>query len=445
MGLTQALARYAANSHIDALPAAVRHECARALVNWMGVTIAGSAADAASIAARYVAKDGSLPQASVIGHGFRTSVASAAFVNCVASSVLAYDDAHLPTVAHPSGPALAALFALAQSRPISGREFVNAVALGIELQCRIANMLVLSPSPINPKFYINGFSGPIGVAAAVGRIAGLDEVRMAWAIGLAASQASGFRASHGTMNSHFRPGNAARAGVVAAMLSGEGFDCIEDALEVPGGFIDVYAPGCDPALALVELGECHVMLENRYKPYPCGIVVNPVIDACRDIRSRLPAGCQIARVLLTVNPLVLTLTGIRSPQSTLEAQISVYHWAAAALLRDDCGRATPEAECRADRQVIALREIVEAEASPAIGKGQALGQVWLDDGTMIKSRIVHARGSLERPMSDAELDSKFADLASGRIDTATSDRIRALCWDVAGLGDVGAAFGGLLP
>lgn len=445
MTLTRQLARYAVNSRFELLPQAVQHEAARAFLNWVGVTIGGSAEDASKIAARFVRQDGAAPLSSVIGHGFKTSAASAAFVNCIASSVLAYDDAHLPTVAHPSGPAASAVFAVAQARKVSGPEFLNSLALGVEVQCRVANMLVLAPAPMNPKFYVNGFSGPIGVAAAVGRLIGLDEQQMCWAIGTAASQASGFRAAHGTMNSHFRPGNATRAGVVAALLAEAGFDCIENALEVTGGFVDVYAPGSDFGMALAGLGEEHVMLENRYKPYPCGIVVNPVIDACREIREKLPPGAVIARAELGVNPLVLTLTDKREPRTTIEANISVYHWAAAALLRDSVGLETPEAACVADPAISELRARVEATARPELGKGEAMARVTLADGTVLESHVVHARGSQARPMSDSDLDAKFADLARIGLDPAQADKLRELCWQVGSLTDVGTAIGALLP
>ena len=167
--LTRAIARYAVGSRFDALPHEVQREASRAFLNWIGVAIGGCHETAPTLAARFVIEKGGNPSADLIGHGVKTDVASAAFVNCIASAVLAYDDAHLPSVAHPSGPAASALFALAQSRSVTGEEFLNALALGIEIQCRVANMLVLPPSPMNPSFYVNGFSGPIGVAAAVGQ------------------------------------------------------------------------------------------------------------------------------------------------------------------------------------------------------------------------------------------------------------------------------------
>ena len=126
---------------------------------------------------------------------------------------------------HPTGPVATALFALSETRTVSGEDFITALALGMEIEFRMSNVLVLPPSKFNVGFYVTGLSGPIGAAVAVGRLLGLDEQKMRWAIGIAASQASGFRSTHGTMTAHFRPGHAARAGVWAAMLAAKGFDC----------------------------------------------------------------------------------------------------------------------------------------------------------------------------------------------------------------------------
>lgn len=445
VGLTRALARYAVASGPEVLPEAVRHEAGRAFLNWMGVAIGGCEEPAPTLAARMVLGRQAQGRSTLIGQGATTDVASAAFVNCIASSVLAYDDAHLPTVAHPSGPAAAAVFAQAQARPVSGPAFLSAIALGIELQCRVANMLVRSPSPIDPNFYVNGFSGPIGVAAAVGRLRGLEEDRMTWAIGLAATQASGFRSTHGTMTAHFRPGHATQVGVVAALLAEQGFDCTFDALESSGGFIDVYAPGADPGEALDGLGRRHEMLENRYKPYPCGIVLHPVIDACREIRARLPIGAQIERVRLFVNPLVPRLTGKRNPRTPLESHVSVYHWAAVSLLADAPGLGATRASALDDPATLALADRIEVEAATEIGKGEARAEVVVAGGEAFAAHVVAARGSQARPMTDAELDAKFLELTVDRLGVDRAEGLRAACWRIPGASDVGAEIGALLP
>lgn len=444
--ITAQLARHALSTGLESLPDKVREEAARAFLNWVGVAIGGSGEPAVIKAAAYVESLGSAPRAKVIGRGGQmTDPANAALVNCISSAVLAYDDAYLPSVAHPSGPAAAALFALAQDRGTTGAEFLNALALSIELQCRLANMLSLAPSPFHPSLYVNGFSGPVGVAAGAARMLRLTEEQTIWALGLAASQASGFRGTHGTMTAHFRAGHCSRVGLVAAMMAEAGFDCAPAALEGPGGFFDVYADGADPGHLLDELGQRHVMLDNRYKPYPCGIVIHPTIDACLALRDRLPKGAQIAALRLTVHPVVLSLTGRRTPTSPIEAPNSVYHWAAAALLRGRAGLAEMQMDCITDPHIHALRSRIEATDAPAMGKGEAVAELELDDGTRLREHVTSARGSLKRPMNTADLEVKFRDVVRDHLAPDRMDALIAACRDIGQAGDVGAEIGRLLP
>lgn len=437
-GLTRTLAHYASGSNFDDLPAGVRHESARALLNWLGVAIAGSGEPAARIAGASIRDRGTVVGAPVIGQGFAANPSSAAFVNCIASSLHAFDDAHLPSVAHPSGPAVAACIALAQVRLISGKELLNAIALGIELQCRIANMLVLPPSTFSTGIYVNGFSGPVGVAGAIGRLLGLGPGPLAQAMGIAASQASGFRSTHGTMTAHFRPGHATRAGLDAALLVEQGFDCTEDALEAPGGLIDIFASGADLSIATKRLGEHHEMLENRYKPYPCGIVIHPVIDACLEIKGRMKSGA-IDAVTLRVNPLVLRLTGKRTPTTTLESHVSVYHWAATALLWSKAGLAEASLEAIADADIRALRERMVAEPDPSFHKGEAHVTVRLRDEQTFEAHVTSAKGSRERPLTDAELIKKFHSLCDPILGRDRAVEVSEKCFAMAEIADSGQA------
>ena len=130
-------------------------------------------------------------------------MASAAFVNCLSSTVLSFDDTHLATVTHPTGPVAAALFAFAEKRAVSGEDFFTALALGIEIECRMSNVLLLPPARENLGLFVTGITGPIGAAAALGRLLQLDERRMSAAIGLAAAQAAGIRGRTGRWHGAF--------------------------------------------------------------------------------------------------------------------------------------------------------------------------------------------------------------------------------------------------
>jgi 2-methylcitrate dehydratase PrpD len=435
--ITHELAAFAVHSHFTALPEKVRTETARAFLNWMGCVLGGCREPPVEIAVAAVGETGAAPQASIIGHRERTDVASAAFVNCLSSSALAFDDAHLATVTHPTGPVAAAIFALSEKHPFSGEDFVNALALGIEIQCRMSNVLLLPPSNSNLGFYVTGLTGPIGTAVALGRLLRLDEPSMRWAIGLAATQASGFRATHGTMAAGFVPAHAARSGVFAALLAAKGFTCSDQALEAERGFVDVFSSDANLARAVDGLGQQFELLANGYKPYPCGIVIHPTIDACLEIAKQIGPGIELAHVRLEVHPLALTLTGLRAPSTPLQAQTSLFHWVAAALLCRSAGLAEMRQECIEDPAIVALRGRIEALACPALRPDEAVAQVTLTTGFTASVHVEHARGSADRPMTDDELDNKFRAQARLSLSVPTTDKLLGVCRNVSALGNVG--------
>lgn len=443
-GITRQLARYAERMRYPMLPEHVQVEASRAFLNWMGCALGGCREPAVQLAMATVAELGGGPQASVIGYAQRTDIASAAFVNCIGSSVLGYDDAHLATVAHPSSPVCSAIFAWSEKNAVAGADFLAALALGIEVTCRLSNALVLPPSSFNLGFYVTGLTAPIGVALAMGNLLRLDEERLGWAIGIAASQAGGFRATQGSMTAHFRPGHAARSGVWAALLAAKGFAGNGVALEADKGFFDVYAANADLARALDGLGERHELLNNAYKPYPCGIVIHPTIDACLDLHAQFGEGGEPLRATLRVHPLALSLCGIREPATTLESLNSLTHWAAAALLRGRAGVLEMLPDCIADPGVAQLRARIEVVADPSVGGDQSGVEVTLADGRVVQASVLHARGSKERPMSDDDLDAKFMAQASLVMPVERAETLRGLCRGVGGLRDVGQDIAALL-
>jgi 2-methylcitrate dehydratase PrpD len=434
--VTDILARFATETRSDDLPAPVRQEAVRAFVNWMGCVLGGSLEPAPRVAAEVIADLGGRPQASLIGLLGRTDVASAAFVNCISSSVLGYDDAHLATVAHPTGPVAAALFAQSEARPVTGPDFIAALAIGMELECRLAIALVVEPAQFNTGFYVNGLVGPIGAAAAVGRILGLDPSQMAAAIGIAASQAGGFRAVQGSMTSHFRPGHAARCGVWAASLAAKGFTCTEGVIEAPYGFASVFSTDAQFSGITEDLGQRFEFLTNAYKPYPCGIVIHPAIDACLDALRRLDSehapseAARFAEVSLQVHPLALSLTGKRTPTNPLHAQISLFHCAAAALLRGQVGIREMNQSCIDDPEVAALRSRITAEANAGLGKDEALIKVVMSDGATASAHVTVPRGSRDRPLTDPELDAKFIAQALEVFPASVAEALLARCRDI---------------
>jgi len=173
-----------------------------------------------------------------------------------------------------------------------------------------------------------------------------------------------------------------------------------------------------------------------YKPYACGLVVHAVIDGCIElVRAHGIKPGEIESVELVVNPLVLELTGKRAPQTGLEGKFSVYHAAAVGIIFSAAGEAQFSGAVVQNPEVIALRDRVTAKADAAIGRTEAHVTIRLKDERRLSRHVAHSLGSLERPMSDADLEAKFRGLTSGVLSEAQATALIAQCWSVELLPD----------
>lgn len=431
--ITREIASYAISVRYEDLPSSVRQEAVRAFLNAVGCMLGGCREEAPLRAAALIAKNGPGSGATLIGYREQADLGGATFINSLSASALSFDDTHLATVTHPTGPVAAALLAYCETNEVSGTEFLNALALGIEIQCRLASTLLLPPAKPNLSLYITGITAPIGVAIALGRLMRLDEQRLTWAIGLAASQATGFRATHGSMAGVTVPAFGARNGVFAVQLAATGLDCCEDALESPRGLVGIFSEGADPGRVLDRIGTHFELMANTYKPYPAGIVIHAAIDACLDLAQKIPDGARIGSVELTVNPLTLTLTDRRHPATPFEAQISLHHWAASVLHRRVATPGALHPTELSDPVVMALRNQISAIGDATLARDEAIAEISLSDGSKLRSHVPMARGSIGRPMSDAELDAKFM-MQSARVMAPSS--AAAFLARLRGLADV---------
>src|SRR5580692_12736848 len=162
--VTQTLARYLINARSNDLPPAVRDHAVRTFVNWMGCAVGASRHEAVEIAIAALAPFGGPAQASVLGRAGKVDVLCAALFNGISSHVFDFDDTHLKTVIHPAGPVASAILALAAHRPTTGRDFLNALVLGVEAECRIGNAVY--PAHYDIGWHITGTAGVFGAAAA---------------------------------------------------------------------------------------------------------------------------------------------------------------------------------------------------------------------------------------------------------------------------------------
>jgi len=297
-----------------------------------------------------------------------------------------------------------------RSFALRGGELLHAFILGVEAECRIGKAVM--PTHYRRGWHITATCGIFGAAAAAGKLLGLDRRQMIWTLGHAATQSAGLVESLGSMSKSIGVGNAAKNGLAAALFAQAGFTGAEQPIEGRYGFAPVTSDSISYDSITGKLGESWEILANAYKPYPCGVVLFPVIDACLELRRRLPAAEQIAQVIVRGHPLLLERADRPAVETGREAKVSIQHSVAVAFLDDAAGLAQYADRRVADPAVRALRARVAVEEDPDVPVEAAIVTVRLTDGSSFSEHVRDGRGTPGRPMSDDELDGKVRELAA---------------------------------
>jgi len=434
--ITQILAKFVSTHPSRGWSDAVDHEAHRTLMNWVGCAIGAARHESAEATLGGVKMLQPAPQSSILGRTEKVDMASAALVNGVTSHTFDFDDTHLKTIIHPAGPVASALLALAEVTGASGRDVIDALVLGIDVSCRLGNCIY--PEHYDRGWHITGSTGTLGAAAGCARLLKLDEQHTAWALGIAASQPIGMREQFGTMTKPFHPGGAARAGLTSALLAKNGFTASPKAIEAPRGYAQVVSTKYDWNEVTGELGQRFEISFNTYKPFACGIVIHPTIDAATQLRARGVKAEDVERVELKVHPLVLELTGKKEPQDGLQGKFSVYHGFAAGLVFGRAGEGEYDDHIVTREDMVALRRKVAATIDEKMDEAAADVTVILKGGRKEHVLVEHAIGSLERPMSDGDLEAKFHALADPVIGAAKASAVIEACWKLGQAKDVNA-------
>jgi 2-methylcitrate dehydratase PrpD len=435
MSETKTLASYIVTSRMESIPADVRHEARRAIVNFMGCALGGSVDTAVDRAIQAFAPYAGKPTASILGRSERMDPLHASLMNGISSHVYDFDDTTPKNYIHPTSPVASALFAYASANRVSGRDFMEAFILGFEAESRIGNAVY--PAHYDVGWHITGTAGVFGAAAAIGKLLKLPEQQMIWAIGLAATQAAGLREMFGSMAKALHPGRAAQNGYGAALLAQAGFTAGEHGLEGPRGFAAVQAAKYDLSKITTRLGADFDLRANTYKPFPCGIVNHPTIDGCIQIHEEHgPLPQNITAVRLGVAPLVMDLCNQRGITKGLQGKFSVYHGAAIGLVRGKAGIQEYTDDAVNDPQIRRVRELVSAVGDPSITEDQARIEVELATGETLARFVEQSLGNVHRPMSDKQLEDKFRDQSVAALPAAQVERAIQLCWRIDELDDV---------
>lgn len=406
--ITQLLAQFAVGHPSRGWSDAVDREAHRTFANWVGCAIGPSTHETVVAALAAVMELAPSGQAALLGRRERVDIANAALLNGISSHTFDFDDTHLKTIIHPAGPVASAVLALGEHLNISGRDLIDALVIGIEVSCRVGNAIY--PDHYDRGWHITGSTGMLGSAAACARLLKLDAARTQMALGIAASQPIGLREQFGTMTKPFHPGGAAKAGLMSALMAKHGYTASKRALEAPRGLMQVFSSKTDWSEITERLGDSWEIALNTYKPFACGIVIHPSIDGCVQLKEQ--HGLQpedIRKVTIKVHSLVLELTGKKTPVTGLESKFSVYHSCAVGLIYGRAGEHEYSDEVVNSPAVLALRAKVEAIVDNSIDEAASDIHIETTDGRQLHIFVEHAIGSVQRPMSEAQLKAKFVD------------------------------------
>lgn len=431
------------SSYAD-LPHQAVHGAKRALVDCIGVMLAGSREDLVDIACSIFSSFESPNGAPVFGRGFKTEPSAAAMINGISAHALDYDDSSETMYGHPSASVLPACLAITATRSISGREFLLAYSVGIE----VGSKLMLSfTNHYDWGWHSSSTLGSLGAAAACAKLLSLDRSATRRALGIAASLASGCKQNFGTMTKPLHLGNAARNGVLATLLAERGFTSDEDdALAGPQGFCKVFSGDGNYNLqsTLDALGKPWELADPgiRIKLYPCctsnhrsvegAILLAKEFDIIPEDIDRVECGVPWRELEILIRP---------DPQTGVEATFSIQYCVARALISRDLVLLHFDIDQVLEPRVRSLMKKVSMHVHPegrkeVLTRELAETRVIMNDGRVLVKKVYEQEGHPTRPLTDEQVYLKFRQCASRVLNEDELGAVFDICWRLESSADM---------
>jgi 2-methylcitrate dehydratase PrpD len=428
--LSQVIAEFVTGFDLKTVPPEVIDRARVAMIDTVGVMLAGCRQDVSHILCDMVKLEGAAPSASVVGQSFKTSPQLAALANGVAAHAMDYDFTYVSGQA--ASPVLPAILPVAEMTGATPAEVMAAFIIGCEVSARVARANYLASSV--GGWHGVGVFGVVGAAAACGRLLKVPVAKIPDLIGISASMAGGLSVNFGTMTKPLHSGHAARDAVMAALLGGRGFTAKDNALEGHSGYFEDFGRGLqvtyDP---FADLGRRYDLVVMGYdiKPYPCGGLAHTSIEAALKLRERLAARVSdIASIHCSVTRNAGQRAGIAYPTSVEGAKFSLAYVVAYSFVHGAPTISAFTEEAIKDERVRELAKLISASVDPELGPGASVSpaklKVTLSDGQSFEQRVDHQTGTVQNPMTQAQLENKFYDCASLSVSRETAGKILAV-------------------
>jgi 2-methylcitrate dehydratase PrpD len=407
----QLAARFARLSYND-LPAESRHAVKRLLLDYLGVALAGSQSESGVIARRFAREHGGKAQSRLIGDKGKSSMTTAAFANAISSHSIELDDIDVLALFHFSPPVYSSALAVADATHANGKQLIAALAAGCEMMERASR--AANNSLRNRAFHTTPTCGVFGATIAAAKILKLNADKIANALGMAGAQASGLMEMYGpSMQKRFNPGPTARNGVTAALMAQLGFTGADTIFEGERGFLKAFTDKNFPE-ALVEGINKPYELLIEFKPYSCARPIHNAIDCALAVRAQPGFDVNnVKSIAFTRHPDWAHYHQGKNPRTYHEAQVSLPFSVAVAFLEGQALLKQYSDRNIRNAKVRYLSDITTIAVDASLPRGVSCKMVTtLNDGREFISQIDYPKGSIQNPMSDAELLGKFTSLAS---------------------------------
>lgn len=436
------LARGVVQTRYEDIPAEVIATAKLFILDTLGVALAGSTATGCSEVVQLIKEQGGRPDSSILVFGGKVPTQEAAFANSMMVHGRDFDDTHEAQVgAHCNVSVLPAALALAEKRGASGKEFVAAVILGIDLMARIG-----IAAPLFHGWHNTAVLGALGAAAGAGKILKLSEVQMVNALGIVFSQAAGNRQGRadGALTKRMGPAFSARAGVFSALLAERGLTGAKNILQGPWGFFSLYGEKAAHPVNQESVNRMLDQMGNKYevvnlsaKPYPCCRLTHGAIEATLSLMQENGlAEKDVARVMIQASPVIYDTVGrpfqIRdNPQ--VDAQFSIPYTVSVAIQRGKVTIEDFEVEVVKQPRTGELAKKVVVEENKGVGKYSTVVNICTNSGKSFSKRVDVFKGHPQNPLSREEFLQKFRNctrFSAVPVDSQRIEKILAILQDI---------------
>ncbi|VVN92486.1 MmgE/PrpD family protein [Pseudomonas fluorescens] len=450
--ITFELASLAVSIRLEEIPPQVLSIARQAVLDWLGVTVAGADDSVTQILAGFMVSQGGHPHCTLIGQVDRLPASAAALVNGTASHALDYDDVNFSVPGHATAPVLAAALALGENIQASGAQLLEAFIAGYEISCRVGQLV--APNHYSKGFHATATMGCFGAAAAASRLLGLDAETTERALGIASTRAAGLKAAFGSSCKALQVGEAARGGLVAAILAQRGVDVSENMIGHRLGFARTHSTDmnvhsalrppryvADFAVETTDAAPAYVYhLETNLFKYhnSCYETHSAIESVLYLVRTEELKVSDIVEIDICVNPHCDDICNIAWPDTPLQAKFSLKHTVAMALLGKNT--ADPSAfndQNLGDPQVLALQELACVILDPALRVPETIVRIKLRDGHELERRHDSSRPETDLKAQQDRLTNKFRALCEGRLPLSTIAALERTVMGLESLADVG--------